>query len=91
MIRINPTKLLVEDITEAIEKTASGIILPDAVIKKTNMKAKVIIVGEGTPDIPMIWNVGDTVLFNPRSGQKVDYQEKEYRLIDIADVLLGGI
>lgn len=91
LTKINATKLLVSDIIEVTNKTASGIIIPDAVIKHEAMKAKVLIVGKGTPDIGIPYIIGDTVLFHPRAGQKFSYDDKEYRLIDCNEVFLGGL
>lgn len=88
--KVNPTKLLVHDIIEVTNKTASGIILPDAVIKKETMKAKVLLVGKGTPDIEIPYVPGDTVLFHPRSGTKFSYEGDDLRLIDVNEVFLGG-
>lgn len=90
-IKINATKLLVEDIIEVTDKTAGGIYIPNAVIKTEAMKAKVAVVGGGTPDIKIAYNVGDTVLFHSRAGNKFKYENKEYRLLDVNEVFLGGI
>ena len=90
MLKINQTKLLVEDILESVEKTPSGILIPTTV-KASNMKGKVLVVGEGTPDIKIVYEVGETVLYHPQAGLKFNYENKDLRLIDISDVFLGGI
>ena len=90
-MRVNATKVLVKDFAEVEKETKSGIILPDAVVKKTVMKGKVIIVGEGTDDIKIAYDIGDTVLFQPHAGTKFTYENEELRLLDVAEVLLGGV
>jgi len=88
--KVNPTKILVQDIIEVTNKTASGIIIPDAIIKKEIMKGKVLIVGKGTPDIEIPYKMGDTVLFHPRAGSKFSYEGDDLRLIDVSEVFIGG-
>lgn len=90
-MRVNATKLLVSDIQDESKETKSGIILPNAVMKKDCLKGKVLLTGEGTADMPMVYKENETVLFHPRAGSKFNYEDKEYRLIDITDVFLGGI
>lgn len=88
--KVNPTKILVKDIIEVTSKTASGIIIPDAVIKHEAMKAKVLVVGKGTPDIEIPYVAGDTVLFHPRAGAKFTYEGDDFRLLDCNEIFLGG-
>jgi co-chaperonin GroES (HSP10) len=90
-MRVNPTKLLVTDFTEVADKTASGIFIPTLVIKTDNMKGRVVITGEGTPDVKVLYKEGEVVLYHPRAGQKFTYEDKEYRLIDVSDVFIGGL
>lgn len=89
-IRINPTKILVIDKKETVEKTAGGIFIPDKVVKRDNMQGVVSIAGAGTADVNMIYQPGDTVVYHPQAGRVFTYEDVEYRLIDISDVLLGG-
>ena len=89
--KINATKLLVNDVVTTRDKTASGIFIPTEVVKVNSMKGKIILVGSGTPDITIHYAVGDTVVFHPQAGAKFTFEDKEYRLIDVNDVLLGGV
>jgi co-chaperonin GroES (HSP10) len=89
-MKINPTKLLVQDITEAETATKAGILLPTAVLKKNAMKGKVIEIGEGTADIHIVYSIGDTVLYHPNAGSRFTLEETEFRLIDVSEVFLGG-
>jgi co-chaperonin GroES (HSP10) len=90
MIKVNQTKLLVQDILETEAKTQAGIILPNNVIKAKTMKGTVLVVGDGTPDIKIVHQPGDIVLFHPASGQKLTMDDKEYRLIEVNEVFLSG-
>lgn len=89
-LKVNPTKLLVEDVVEAEAVTKSGILLPNAVIKISTMKGTVLLTGKGTPDIEIIYDIGDTVLYYPNAGSKLKLDEKELRLIDVSEIFLGG-
>lgn len=89
-MKINNTKLLVQDIAENSKTTKAGIILADTV-KIDSMRGKVVEVGEGTPDIKIPYSVGDTVLYHPRSGSKFHLDDQEYRLVDVNEIFLGGI
>ena len=48
MPRVNPTKVLVQDITELESKSKAGLIIPDQVAKKVTMKGKIIIKRDAT-------------------------------------------
>jgi co-chaperonin GroES (HSP10) len=89
-LKINPTKIMVEDIPEVEATTKAGILLPNAVIKVPTMKGTVLLTGKGTPDIEIIYDIGDTVLYHPQAGSKLKLDEKELRLIDVSEIFLGG-
>jgi len=90
-IRLNATKVLIEDIKETKDKTESGIFIPTQVVQQVTMKGKIIMIGEGTPDIPIFHEVGAVALYSPRAGQKVQVGDKEYRLMDVHEILLSGV
>jgi co-chaperonin GroES (HSP10) len=87
MAKVNPTKILVEEIAEQ-PTTSGGIIIP-TMVKDDSLRGKVLLVGSGTPELEMVYAVGDTVLFNPHAGRKFTWSGKEVKLIDINDVFLG--
>lgn len=91
MLRVNSTKLLVEDIIETEKETKSGILLPTAVIRKNHMKGTILLKGDGTPDIPIVHEIGDIALYHPAAGSKFTWEEREVRLVDVADIFLSGI
>lgn len=91
MLRVNATKLLVEDEKLIESKTGSGIILPSQITKPNNMRGKILLKGEGTPDIPIVHEIGDTAIYHPRSGTVFTCDGKDVRLIDVSDVFLSGV
>lgn len=80
---VNQNVLL--DISEetTIQKTASGLYLPDSAKEKQNI-AKVV-------GISIIENaeisVGDSVLFKAYSGTETEFEGKKYLLIPYTDIL----
>ncbi len=77
-------RILVERIEEE-EKTASGIIIPDAAKEKPS-QGKVIAVGNGkkTDDgkvIPLDVKEGDTILFGKYAGTEIKVEGNEYLMM----------
>lgn len=87
LMKILPTMLMVEDIKPE-EKTNSGIIVPTT-IKVKQFKGEVKFVGKGTSDMEMIYAIGDVVAYPPNAGREVDVDGKEWRLVDIREVLFA--
>jgi chaperonin GroES len=83
--KVLPGKILVKP-QEAEEKTASGIIIPDSA-KEKPQQGKVILVGDGKKDEPMVVNVGDTVLYGKYSGTELSIDNEDYLLMSQQDVL----
>ncbi|MDY3558495.1 co-chaperone GroES [Gemmata sp. JC673] len=77
--------------TEAEEKTAGGILLPDTA-KQKPQQGKVIAVGpgkltdKGTRTVLAV-KVGDTVLFGKYSGSDVEVNGKEYKIVRESEIL----
>lgn len=83
-------KVLVKRL-EAEEKTAGGIVLPDAA-KEKPQKGKVIEVGSGTTDkkgkkVKMTVGKGDIVIFTPYAGSEVKFNGEEYIIMPEEDIL----
>ncbi len=78
-------KILVE-VIPAEEKTASGIIIPDAA-KEKPMQGKVVLVGSDKKDEPMELKAGDTVFYGRYSGTELNINSEDYLLMSQADVL----
>ena len=92
MAKIKPLhdKLLVERL-QSLEKTAGGIVLPDAAKEKPT-EGKVVAIGSGRIDdkgnrVPLTVKVGDHVLFGSFSGTQIKEDGKELLILDEGDVL----
>ncbi|HSD99076.1 MAG TPA: co-chaperone GroES [Patescibacteria group bacterium] len=76
--------------TEAEERTASGILLPDTA-KEKPQTGKVVAVGEGKEKdgkmVPVVVKVGDVVLYKKWGGNEVKLEGKEYTLVSQEDIL----
>jgi chaperonin GroES len=83
--RILAGKILVEAIP-AEEKTASGIIIPDAA-KEKPMRGKVVLVGSDKKNEPMELKVGDIVFYGKYSGTELVIDGDDYLLMAQMDVL----
>lgn len=77
-------RVLIEPIP-AEEKTASGIIIPDAA-KEKPLKGTVVAVGNGKKDEPMTIEEGNTVLYGQYSGTEIKLEGKTYLIMKEADV-----
>ncbi len=62
------------------QKTASGIIIPDAA-KEKPLKGKIVAIGNGKPDEPMTLKVGDEVLYGQYSGIEIKVEDKDYLIM----------
>jgi len=78
-------KILVKP-SEAEEKTASGIIIPETA-KEKPQNGKVVMVGADKKDEPMEIKVGDQVLYGKFGGQELNIDDEDYLLISQSDVL----
>jgi chaperonin GroES len=83
---------VVVEIVEHVEKTASGIYLPDTASKEKPQEGKVIAVGAGRvldngkrvePEVKK----GDQVVFAKYSGTEFKMGEKEYLILSERDIL----
>jgi chaperonin GroES len=82
---------IVVEPTEAEEKTAGGILLPDTA-KQKPQQGKVIAVGPGKLDdsgtrMTLAVKVGDTVLYGKYSGSDVEVNGKELKIMRETDIL----
>lgn len=78
-------RILVEP-TAAEEVTLGGIIIPDSA-KEKPLKGKVLAVGNGTKDDPMVLKIGDTVLYGKYAGTEIEFEGIKYLMMRQADVL----
>jgi len=78
-------KVLVKP-SEAEEKTASGIIIPETA-KEKPQHGKVVMVGSEKKDEPMEIKVSDQVLYGKFAGQELNIDNEDYLLLSQSDVL----
>ena len=86
-MKIKPlgTRVLLEpSITE--EKTVSGIIIPDSAREK-QQSGTVLATGSGSKENPMEVKVGDKVLYGKFTGTEVQYEGKDFLILDQSDIL----
>ncbi len=77
--------------SEVAEQIKGGIVIPDSA-KEKPQEYKVIAVGTGKFDdngkkVPMDVKVGDMVLTSKYGGTEVKYNDKEYKIIGVDDIL----
>jgi len=77
-------RVLVDPI-HADEKTTSGIIIPDTANKEKPKQGKVVAIGE-LEDVKNV-KIGDTVLFSDYGYDEVQYDGKEYYIIQSKNLL----
>lgn len=82
---------IVVSVSDATEKTAGGILLPDSAKQKPH-QGTVVAVGPGKlldngTRAPMAVAIGDTVLFGKYSGSDVEVGGTEYKILRESDVL----
>lgn len=69
------------------EKTKGELYLPVALQRTERENTGVIkFVGEGTPEEPMQYRVGDVVKFNPHEGREITINNEELRIINDTDI-----
>jgi chaperonin GroES len=71
--------------TEAEEKTASGIIIPDTA-KEKPQEGTIVAVGNGKKDEPMTVKEGDTVLYGKYAGTEITVDGTDYLIMRESDV-----
>jgi chaperonin GroES len=71
--------------TQAEQKTAGGIIIPDTA-KEKPQRGTVVAVGTGKKDEPMTVKVGDTILYGKYSGTELSVDGTEYLIMRESDI-----
>jgi chaperonin GroES len=87
-------RVLIEFIDEDRKTTKSGIVLPDSVEKKEQMKGTIVAVGPGKMSdagkvVPVSVSVGQKVLFNKpwSDDKKIEEGDKKFYLVDEDEIL----
>lgn len=68
------------------EEKVGGIIIPDTA-KEKPQRGKVVAVGQGTKDDPMVLKENDTVLYGKYSGTELEVEGEKYLMMRQSDVL----
>lgn len=68
------------------EEKVGGIIIPDTA-KEKPQRGKVVAVGHGTKDDPMVLKEGDTVLYGKYAGTELENEGEKYLMMRQSDVL----
>ena len=68
-----------------VEKTPSGIIIPDTA-KEKPQRGTVVAVGKGVKDEPMTVKVGDMVLYGKYSGTEINIDGTDYLIMKESDI-----
>ncbi len=63
-----------------------GIIIPDTA-KEKPQRGKVVAVGNGTKDDPMVLKENDTVLYGKYAGTELEVEGEKYLMMRQSDVL----
>lgn len=79
-------KLVVKEI-ETPSQTDTGLFIPET-SEKDYKKGEVVAVGEGTEKEPMNISVGDVVLYPKYSGNAVEVDGEEYKVLEQSNVLV---
>lgn len=82
-------QIVVQEIPEIEEKTLAGIIVPKQVVKHPTTKARIVLVGENTPDDLITLKEGMIVLYPPMSAQKFTLDDQDYALLPKSRVLFA--
>lgn len=68
------------------EEKVGGIIIPDTA-KEKPQRGKVVAVGNGTKDDPMVLKENDTVLYGKYAGTELEVEGEKYLMMRQSDVL----
>ena len=68
------------------EEKVGEIIIPDTA-KEKPQRGKVVAVGHGTKDDPMVLKEGDTVLYGKYAGTELENEGEKYLMMRQSDVL----
>ena len=78
-------RVLIEP-SQAEEKTAGGIIIPDTA-KEKPQRGKVVAVGNGKKDEPMTVKIGNIVLYGKYAGTEISIEGNDYLIMSESDIV----
>lgn len=77
---------VVIEASQAEEKTAGGLIIPDTA-KEKPQKGKVVAVGPGKKDEPLTVKEGDLVLYGKYAGTEISIDGNDYLIMRESDIV----
>lgn len=85
-------RVLVKPQEDVLERTPSGIIIPDSAAKEKAGRGKVVAIGEGRRTetgalIPLRVSVGDTIMFSKYGFEEVTIDDQEYYIVSEPSIL----
>ena len=84
-------RVLVERVSNEVEKTAGGIYIPDTIKKEKPERGTVVAVGEGRHEngkiIPLTVSVGDSIVFSKYGYDEIKIDDEEYLIIKEENIL----
>lgn len=78
-------RVLIEP-SQAEEKTAGGIIIPDTA-KEKPQRGTVVAVGPGKKDEPLTVKTGDVVLYGKYAGTEISIDNNDYLIMRESDIV----
>lgn len=78
-------RVLIEP-SQAEEKSAGGIIIPDTA-KEKPQRGKVVAVGNGKKDEPMTVKIDDIVLYGKYAGTEISLDGNDYLIMSESDIV----
>ena len=69
------------------EVTASGIVLPETVDREKKAEGEILAIGDGEKVTKLNLSVGDIVLFGKYSGDDVEYEKEDLKVLKYDEVL----
>lgn len=85
--KILPTKILLQKPPKKEKVLLSGIVVPESADEITS-QGTVVLVGSQISALAEPVKVGDSVMFPPRAITRVRFEDQDYYLLNIQDVLL---
>ena len=85
--KILPTKLLLKRPPKKEKTLLSGIIVPESAEEITSL-GTVVLVGSSVASLDQPIKPGDSVMYPPRAVMRVHFEDEDFYLLNVQDVLL---
>jgi co-chaperonin GroES (HSP10) len=85
--KILPTKILLKKPEKKEKTTATGIIIPGSADEITSL-GTVVLVGSAVSALDQPIKAGDQIMFPPRAVMRVRFEDQDFYLLSLQDVLL---